>query len=171
MRSRALAGQGLTAHYLPIITSPPKSRRRATIAARRTKGGALMGFHARGSDVIIPIPNCQLLHPDLIATFPAIEALVRIGGSRSTETDVTITRSLAGPDVSIAGGKPLDAQMRLELARLAETHGIARLTWSDETVALRAAPRQRMGRATVTPPPGAFLQATAEGEAALLAAE
>ena len=31
-------------------------------------------------------------------------------------------------------------------------------------------PQQRMGRALVTPPPGAFLQATAEGEAALLAA-
>jgi 23S rRNA (uracil1939-C5)-methyltransferase len=32
----ALAGQGLTADFRPILTSPPKSRRRATIAARRT---------------------------------------------------------------------------------------------------------------------------------------
>jgi 23S rRNA (uracil1939-C5)-methyltransferase len=56
----------------------------------------------------------------------------------------------------------------MELARLAETHGIARLTWNSETVALRAMPMQRFGRALVAPPPGAFLQATAEGETALL---
>ena len=86
-----------------------------------------------------------------------------IGGSRSTETDVTITRSLAGPDVSISGGKPLDAQMRLELARLAETHGIARLTWDNEVIALRTAPMQRFGKALVAPPPGALEVSAAIG--------
>ncbi len=166
----ALAGQGLEAAFRPTITSPPRSRRRATLSARKTKGGVLIGFHARGSDLIIPVPNCQLLHPDLVAAFPALEALVKIGGSRSTEIDLTITRSLAGPDVAVTGGKPIDAQMRLELARLAETHGIARLTWENEVIALRTAPMQRFGKALVAPPPGAFLQATAEGEAALLSA-
>lgn len=165
----ALAGQGLEAEFRPTVTSPPRSRRRATLAARKTKGGALIGFHARGSDVIIPVPNCQLLHPDLVAGFPVLEALVKIGGSRSTEVDLTVTRSLAGLDVAVAGGKELDAQMRLELARLAETHGIARLTWGGEVIALRTAPMQRFGAALVSPPPGSFLQATAEGEAALLA--
>lgn len=166
----ALAAQGLDAAFRPTVTSPVQSRRRATLAARKTKGGALMGFHARGSDVIIPVPHCQLLHPDLVATFPVLEALVKIGGSRSTEVDLTVTRSLSGSDVSVQGGKELDAQMRLELARLAETHGIARLTWGGEVIALRTAPMQRFGKALVSPPPGAFLQATAEGEAALLAA-
>lgn len=166
----ALAGQGLAATFRPIATSPARSRRRATLTGRKTKGGALMGFHARGSDLLIPVPNCQLLHPDLIAAFPALEALVRLGGSRSTEVQLTVTRSLAGADVAVTGGKELDGQLQLDLARLAESHGIARLTWGGETVALRAMPQQRMGRALVTPPPGAFLQATAEGEAALLAA-
>lgn len=164
----ALAAQGLEAVFRPTVKSPPRSRRRATLAARKTKGGALMGFHARGSDVIVPVPNCQLLHPDLVAAFPALEALVRVGGSRTTEVDLTVTRSLAGPDVAVQGGKELDAQMRLELARLAESHGIARLTWGGEVIALRTAPVQRFGKALVAPPPGAFLQATAEGEAALL---
>jgi 23S rRNA (uracil1939-C5)-methyltransferase len=166
----ALAGQGLTAPFRPIATSPARSRRRATLTGRKTKGGTLMGFHARASDMIIPIPNCQLLHPDLVATFPALEALVRFGGSRSSEVQMTITRSLSGPDVAVTGGKELDSALQLDLARLTESHGIARLTWNGETVALREMPRQRMGRALVTPPPGAFLQATAEGEAALLSA-
>ena len=166
----ALAGQGLEAPFRPMATSPTRSRRRATLTGRKTKGGVLMGFHARGSDVLVPIPNCQLLHPDLVAAFPGLEAMVKLGGSRSTEVQLTVTRSLAGPDVAVTGGKELDAQMRMDLARLCETHGFARLTWDGETIALRAAPMQRFGRALVAPPPGAFLQATAEGESALLQA-
>jgi 23S rRNA (uracil1939-C5)-methyltransferase len=166
----ALDGQGLSTLFRPILTSPPRSRRRATLAARRTKGGVLLGFHARASDTLVAVPNCQLLHPDLIATFPALEALVKIGGSRSSEMSLTVTRSLAGPDVVITGAKPVDAATQLELARLAETYALARLTWNGEMVALRAQPMQRFGRALVAPPPGAFLQATAEGEKALLQA-
>ena len=166
----ALLGQGLDAQFRAVITSPPKSRRRATIAARRTKNGALMGFHARASDMLVSVPHCQLLHPDLIATFPGLEALVKLAGSRSAEVSFTVTRSLAGADVMATGGKPLDGALQLELARVTEAFGFARLTWNDETVALRTAPMQRFGRALVAPPPGAFLQATAEGERALLQA-
>ncbi|MDP4031361.1 MAG: class I SAM-dependent RNA methyltransferase [Pseudorhodobacter sp.] len=166
----ALAGQGIDAAMRPILTSPPRSRRRAVLAGRRTKGGALLGFHARASDVLVAVPNCQLLHPDLIAAFPALEALVITGGSRSAELALTVTRSLAGPDVAVSGGKPLDSALRLALARVTEAHGLARLGWNGEVVTLRTAPMQRFGRALVAPPPGAFLQATAEGEAALLAA-
>lgn len=166
----ALAAQGLTATFRPIATSPARSRRRATISARKTKGGVLMGFHTRASDTLVPVPNCQLLHPDLIASFPALEMLVKLGGSRTVEVQLTVTRSLAGADVAVTGGKPLDAALQMEMARLCETHKIARLTWNGETVALRAAPVQRFGRALVAPPPGAFLQATAEGETALLQA-
>jgi 23S rRNA (uracil1939-C5)-methyltransferase len=166
----ALSAQGLDAPFRPTLTSPPRSRRRATLAARKTKGGALLGFHARGSDLIIPVPNCQLLHPDLIATFPVLEAITRLGGSRTVELALTVTRSLAGPDISVTGGKPLESGLQLELARLAEQHGLSRLTWNGETVALRTAPMQRFGKALVAPPPAAFLQATEQGEAALLSA-
>lgn len=166
----ALAGQGLDASFRPMSTSPIRSRRRATLSGRKTKGGALMGFHARASDTVVEVPNCQLLHPDLVAAFPALEALVRMGGSRTVEVQLTITRSLAGADVAVTGGKVLDAALQMEMARLCENHKIARLTWNGETVAMRAAPVQRFGRALVAPPPGAFLQATAEGETALLQA-
>ena len=166
----ALAGQGIDAALRPIQTSPPRSRRRATIAGRRTKSGALLGFHGRASDVLVAVPNCQLLHPEIMAAFPALEALVITGGSRAGELTLTITRSLAGPNIAVTGGKPVDSTLRLELARVAEAHGIARLTWDNEVVALRIAPMQRFGNALVAPPPGAFLQATLQGEAHLLAA-
>ncbi len=164
----ALSGQGLTAPLRPILTSPPRSRRRATFAGRRTKGGALIGFHARASDVLVAVPGCQVITPELHATFPAMEALIVKGGSRSAELSLTVSQSLGGPDIAVTGGKPADPALRMDLARLAEAHGIARLTWDGETIALRTAPMQRFGAVLVSPPPGAFLQATAEGEAALL---
>lgn len=166
--ANALAGQGLSADFLPLVTSPPNSRRRATLSARRTKGGVLIGFHARASDTIAEIPDCQLLHPGILAAFPGLQALVMAGGSRTTELSLQVTLTRGGPDVVVTGGKPLDANLRLDLARLVETHGFSRLTWDGETVALRDRPALTMGTATVVPPAGAFLQATQEGEAALL---
>lgn len=166
----ALAGHGLRASFLPLVTSPARSRRRATFSARRTKGGVLMGFHARASDTITEIPECQLLHPEILAALPGLQALVQTGGSRTTELSLQVTLTRGGPDVVVTGGKALDAALRLDLARLVETHAFSRLTWDGETVALRDRPALTMGRATVVPPAGAFLQATAEGEAALLSA-
>lgn len=166
----ALAAQGIETEFKPIVTSPSSSRRRATLSARRTKSGALVGFHIQGSDTIIPVPQCKLLHPDLIAAFAGLQDLVKIGASRSAEVNLTVTSSTAGSDIAVSGGKPLDSALRMDLARVVEAHGFSRLTWGEETVALRDQPIQKFGRASVTPPPGAFLQATAEGEAALVKA-
>lgn len=165
----ALAGQGLTAPFRPLETSPARSRRRATFSARRIRAGALVGFHGPASQTLVATPDCIVLHPALIAALPGLEALVLRGGARSAEVSLAVTVTRGGPDVVVTGGKPLDADLRLDLARLAEAHGFARLTWEGETVALRDRPALRFGDVTVVPPPGAFLQATAEGEAALLA--
>ena len=165
----ALAAHGISADFHPIHTSPPQSRRRATLAVRRTKKGAMAGFHARASDTIIEIPDCRLLHPDLMRALPVACDLALTGASRKGGIAVTMTRSLAGLDIAATGGKPLDGPLRIALAGLVQRHDLARLAWDDEVVVTLRAPEQLFGSARVTPPPGAFLQATAEGEAALLA--
>lgn len=165
----ALAAHGLRADFLPIHISPPQSRRRATLAVRRTKKGALAGFHARASDTIIDIADCKLLHPDLMRALPAARDLALAGASRKAGISVTVTRSLAGLDVAVTDGKSPDGPLRIALAALADRHDLARLSWEGEVMVTRRDPEQQFGMARVTPPPGAFLQATAEGEAALLA--
>ncbi|MBO9452388.1 class I SAM-dependent RNA methyltransferase [Tropicibacter sp. R16_0] len=166
----ALAAQGIEAEMRPIHTSPPHSRRRATIAVRRTKKGTLAGFHGRASDVITEIPDCHLLTPELLAAIPVAEALALLGGSRKGVLAVTLTLSSAGLDVSVQGGKPLDGPLEASLAQAAEQQGLARLAWDGEVLAMRNPPYQQFGAAKVAPPPGAFLQATQDGEAALLSA-
>jgi len=46
----ALAAHGIETDFRDVHISPPQSRRRASFALRRTKKGALWGFHAQASD-------------------------------------------------------------------------------------------------------------------------
>lgn len=166
----ALAAHGLSAPLRPIQTSPPRSRRRATISGRRLKKGTLLGFHTRASDTIVDIPGCEVLAPEITAALPALAEFLPILGSRKGELALAVTASEAGLDLDIRGGKPLDEALRLSLTALAQRLGLARLSLEGEVFLTLRAPAQTFGPATVTPPPGAFLQATAHGEAALLAA-
>jgi len=168
--AQALAAQGIQTVIRPIVTSPALSRRRATFAARRTKKGTMSGFYGCASDTVIEVPGCQLVEPELLAARDIAEALAELGGSRKATLAVTVTTSRVGLDVSVTGGKPIDGPLRITLAALCDSRGFARLTWDDEVIAQRAPPVQRFGNADVCPPPGAFLQATAHGEAQLLAA-
>ena len=164
---RALAAQGLSAPITGVATSPPRSRRRAVFSGRRTRKGALVGFHARASGTIIEVPDCQVIVPELAACLPGMVDVTALGASRKGALTLTATWSAAGADLSVAGGKPLDGPMRAGLADLANRHDLARLVWDGEPIAERRAPAQSFGGIDVTPPPGAFLQATKHGEAAL----
>jgi 23S rRNA (uracil1939-C5)-methyltransferase len=163
----ALSVQGVETTVRRTLTSPDRSRRRASFAARRTKKGAMVGFHGRKSDTIVPVPSCILVTPELAAAQPVAEALAIAGASRKAALGVTMTASVEGLDIAVTGGKPLDGNLRIALAGLCEAHRLARLTWDDELIGMRQPPVQVMGRAQVVPPPGTFLQATAHGQQVL----
>jgi 23S rRNA (uracil1939-C5)-methyltransferase len=167
---RALLAHGLTPEFTPMHTSPAQSRRRAKFSGRRTKKGATVGFHTRMSDMLVQVPDCKLLKPALIAAIPALEALTVLAASRKGEIALTVTETLGGIDVLIKTDQKLTSQLRIDLAAVAQQYKLARLTWVDETIVTLQSPAQTFGVATVTPPPGAFLQATQDGEAAILAA-
>lgn len=167
---QALAAQGLSTKIRGLATSPPSSRRRAVIAARRTKKGVLVGFHGARSDTITPIPKCTLLSPALLAGLPICEELARAGASRKAVLRIILTESTSGLDIAVTGGRPRNTALENDLARIAGMEGLARLTWEDEVIALVTPPMQRFGTADVVPPPGGFLQATRAGELALMTA-
>lgn len=164
---KAVSALGLLAEFLPIATSPAQSRRRAKFAGQRTKKGVMLGFYGKGSDVIVAVPDCQLVSPALKAAFPALEALIPIAASRKSQVAFTVTASAVGPDIVVETERDLEPQMRVDLAGLAQAHGIARLVWQDEVIVTLNAPAQDFGGVAVVPPPGAFLQATDHGEAVL----
>ncbi|PRX37100.1 23S rRNA (uracil1939-C5)-methyltransferase [Meinhardsimonia xiamenensis] len=165
----ALAAQGLAAPIRAVHVSLPASRRRAVLHGRRTKRGATVGFHGRASDVITAVPECRVLDPRIVAALRALAALVEAGASRRARLDIAVIASESGLDVAVTGGGVLDAARRARLAGLAMEAGLARLSWEGEPLAMARAPLVRFDGIAVEPPPGAFLQATAEGEAALRA--
>ena len=166
----ALAARGLEAHVRTVITSPPGARRRVVLAGRRTRKGVLVGFHGRADDTLVPIETCPVADPTIAAALPLCAEIVGLVASRKGEVRLSVTVSAAGLDIDIGGAKPLDGPLRVQLSALAARGDLARLSCAGEPVVTRRPPVHRMGRARVVPPPGGFLQATAEGEAALVAA-
>lgn len=163
----ALAAHNLSSTFRPIITSPAQSRRRATFSAQRTKKGVLIGFHGRASDTVVAIPTCKLLHPDIMATMPAMEALTKIGASRKASISISVTQSVSGSDVSVTDAKQADGPMMVELGALVEQFRLSRLSWNGEIVAIRSIPVLSFDGISVSPPVGAFLQATVAGQVSL----
>ncbi len=162
-----LNARKITTEIRPILTSPPSSRRRATLHGKRTKSGAMEGFHGRASDILIAVPDCQLLQAEIMGAIPALEQFTVIAASRKAELELHIAVTENGLDLEMRYCKPLNPRVIGEIAALAEQHKFARVAWDGEIIALRAPPFQRFGRASVTPPPGAFLQATHHGESVL----
>ena len=166
---RALAAHGLGAKMRPIVVAPVSSRRRATFAGRRTKKTVQVGFHARLSNTVVPINECHVIEPQLLAAVPVLAGLTRIGATRSSPIRAAVTLTDAGLDVGITDAKEMSAEMRSDAIKLASDHDFARLTWNGEIVVAARPAAWRFGRAVVSLPPLAFGQATAAGETELVA--
>ncbi|WP_371155587.1 class I SAM-dependent RNA methyltransferase [Jannaschia sp. 2305UL9-9] len=161
-----LTRAGLDVAIAGIETSPPHSRRRAALSGHKTKKGAVVGFHLRGSSDVVGVPDCKVLHPDLVAVLPALEEVTRLAATRGSDVTLHVTQGPAGIDLAIEGARDFDRQAMVAIAPFGAT--FARITWNGEAALQQTPPWQAMGRARVVPPPAAFLQATAQGEAALV---
>lgn len=164
------AARGLDVQVAPIMTFPGARRRRAALTARRDKRSVILGFHVMRSHEIIGIAECPVLAPEIERALPA---LARIGAEASGLNPwpgivLDVLRADNGLDVLITGtGGVLSPLARERLAKEALAAKFLRLTEARDTIYETAAPFVRFGPACVTPPPGAFLQAMVEAEAAM----
>jgi 23S rRNA (uracil1939-C5)-methyltransferase len=164
----ALRQAGIAAPVGDLIDAHGAGRRRVVLHARGATHQVLeVGFAARQAHHIVPIDRCPILAPGLAGVIPAAWALAEALRPAAKPLDIQATATDAGIDVDIRGSGPLDPRLTAALAAVGETHRLARITRHGEFVVQRAAPTVQMGRATVTLPPGAFLQATTEGELTL----
>ena len=153
-----------------VLTSPPDAAAAPASRGGGPRAGALLGLprprlgHGRRQP-----RTARSCRPRSWRCAPRSWTLVRLAASRSREMALTVTDS---PDGRRRGGRGRARRSTRDLRRprrrLGRGAGVARLTWDGETGRpARRAAGSRMGRARVVPPPGAFLQATREGEAAL----
>jgi 23S rRNA (uracil1939-C5)-methyltransferase len=160
----ALANAGLTANVAPLVDAHGAGRRRVTFHARFESGEARVGFMAARSHRIVEIDACPLLAPELDTALAAARAIAAVLGPRGKPLDIAVTATLGGLDIELRGAGPLDDSETGALIAAADAHGLVRLTNHGRLVALRHAPQIQIGVATLTLPPGAFLQATQAGE-------
>lgn len=171
----ALRRAGYEAAATPLVATPPGSRRRMDIAARRAGASVRLGLHvARGRD-IVDIATCPVLHPALAGLLAPLRALLAGLAALRREASVIVNLLDSGPDLLLRTDAALTADDRARLAGFARAHDIARVAWADgdgvpEVAAQLRPVMARFGGVAVTPPPGAFLQASAAGEAAIVAA-
>ncbi|MGV8998337.1 MAG: class I SAM-dependent RNA methyltransferase [Parvibaculaceae bacterium] len=166
----SLSSRGIDVEVDPLVTADAATRRRATFAATRTKKGVMLGYYGRASHNIIAIERCPLITPEIEESFARLAEVVAPGLSRKGRASILVTSTETGLDVAVTGGKEApDGALRSELAQRAAAADLARLTWDGDMISERRAPVVSMSGIKVTPPPGAFLQATQEGQDNLVA--
>ena len=164
----ALSDAGVIAPVAPLIDAHGQGRRRATLHARRGDKNILeVGFTAPRAHHIVAIDRCPILAPDLDDAIPVAWAIAEILKPTNKPLDIQVTATDSGMDVDVRGSGPLSSGRTTALAGVAEKYKLARITRHGELVAQNTQPLLKVGRANVPLPPGAFLQATAEGEATL----
>ena len=171
----ALARERIETAFAPAFAARPGSRRRLALHARAgSREVAAVGFKARRTWSLVAIEVCPIADPRLVATLPALRRLAAplFEHAKSAPTlHVTLTET--GIDVDVTGVEArsggLSADARMRLAAAAAEAGLARVTLAGETAYGARDPVVRFGRAAVVLPPGGFLQAVAEAEAAMAA--
>jgi 23S rRNA (uracil1939-C5)-methyltransferase len=170
----AASGQDLAAAMVaPVHLSPPCSRRRATLHASGGHGKPLVGFREAKSHRLVDLAECHVLQPELFALVGPLRRLLAVQPGRWA-VDIDLTLADQGVDCSLrnfameglaATEAALDFARDNRLARLSVDIGYgAEAIWEPEPVTIT------LGGIPVGLPPGAFLQATRDGEDALLAA-
>jgi 23S rRNA (uracil1939-C5)-methyltransferase len=165
---QALGAAGLLAPVDPLIDAHGQGRRRAVLHARRGARDLLeVGFTAPRAHHIVAIEACPILAPGLEGAIRAAWAIAETLKITGKPLDIQATATDSGLDMDVRGSGALSPASMAALARVAGQYKLARLTHHGELVAQAAQPVVTIGRAHVPLPPGAFLQATAAGEATL----
>jgi 23S rRNA (uracil1939-C5)-methyltransferase len=159
----------------PLVRTAPGGRRRVDLALRRVQGSVHVGLHrARGSD-IVDLTACPVLDPTLAALIAPLRVLLVGLALLKREGSAIVNLLESGPDLLLRTDAPPSLVDRNRLTDFARAHALPRITWAlgasePETIcALRPAVTTLSG-VSLAPPPGAFLQASAAAEAAIVAA-
>lgn len=188
--ANASASQGLGAEEItPPHLSPPMSRRRVSLRAESAGGRIVIGFREARSHRLVELEECHVMAPEMAALLgPLRRLLIEMGkgaarkkGARQSRhaqprmaADIEMTLVEQGIDLGVKGLATEGLAATEAMLDFARKHALARLTmdggyghevvWEPEPVTVK------LGEVSVPFPPGAFLQATRDGEAALVAA-
>jgi 23S rRNA (uracil1939-C5)-methyltransferase len=171
----ALAAQRLQVPEIRLPhLSPPRTRRRASLRAEKVGKRIVFGFNEAVSHFIVDIRECHILLPELFALVEPLRGLMDVLLAPRRTANVSLAWTDQGADIAIDGVSVEGLAAHEALTDFAQAHRLARLAIDE---GYGSEPRWEPEPVTITfdgiqvgLPIGGFLQATADGEGALIQA-
>jgi 23S rRNA (uracil1939-C5)-methyltransferase len=168
----ALTQHGLETDIREPHLSPPNGRRRATLRALKAGSTVVLGFNAERSTRIVDMRECHVLRLELFTLVDPLRRLLAALIKPRRTAQVQLTLADQGVDVAIAGVEAEGLEAAEALTAFGEGWRLARLSLDEgHGVETRYEPVPvtiTLSGVAVPLPVGAFLQATGDGQAALV---
>ena len=161
----ALVSRGIQTDIADLHICEPGERRRIVLTARKTGDGPVLGFNQAGSHTVFALERCLVATDGLNRKLGDLKALVQHIPGKSLR--LTALETETGLEVAISGGPALRAPQRQAAVAEALKRDIARLSCNDEILIEPRKPVLQFGKASVSPPPGGFVQAIVQAEKAM----
>jgi 23S rRNA (uracil1939-C5)-methyltransferase len=169
----ALATQKIEpGEVMPTHLSPPATRRRAAVRSAWAGKQFQLGFSTEKSHRIIDLQQCDVMLPELFGLLAPLRAFLNPLIERRRDVQIKLAKVDQGIDVLIENWIANDLSQHEALSRFAQEHGLARASldegygpvpfWEPEPVTVT------LSGVAVGYKPYGFLQATMDGEAALI---
>ena len=166
----ALKSRGIDIKVAPLVPAHPGDRRRVVFAARRAGDSAVLGFNRAGTHEIVDIRTCLIATPRIVSALPLFRALAAQAAVAPKAIQMGVLDTQSGFDIAFDAPFQLKENDRLRLVAAARKQAsVARIAFNGEILIEKQPPQLSFGRVTVTPPPGAFTQASASAEEAMAA--
>ncbi|ESZ73273.1 RNA methyltransferase [Mesorhizobium sp. L103C119B0] len=156
--------KGIAGDIGALVPCAPHTRRRVVLAARRADTGMLLGFHRHLSPEIIPIEECPISLPEIVAALDRLRSVADLVCATTKSFRMAVTVTGSGLDVAVYESGKLGENQRRVASNFMMANGFARLSIDDEIVIEPKKPVVMFGTVAVAIPPGAFLQATQAAE-------
>ncbi len=159
----------------PLVEVPLQSRRRVDLAASRHSSVIALGLHKARSAEVVDMQECVLLDARIVALLLPLRILLRSMEAFRHTASVMINLLDNGPDILFRCDADITGPDRTKLIAFARTHDVPRISVAKdkgeaEPVIILSPPVITLSGFPVEPPPGAFLQASPQGEATIIAA-
>lgn len=173
--THALATQQVEiGEIMPVHISPPATRRRVAVRSAWAGKHFQLGFSTEKSHRIIDLRQCDVMAPELFALLGPLRELLEPRLNRARQVQIKLVMVDQGVDVLIENWIANDLDTHEALSEFAKAHTLARLSldegygpvpfWEPEPVTVT------LSGVAVAYQPYGFLQATHDGEAALVEA-
>ena len=150
-----------------VIAVPMGRRRRADFALARAEGRAVLGLHEARSKAVIDLAECPLVVPEIAVLIAPLRGLAATLQGFRKQGSAIVNALDHGLDVTLILDGPATAGDRARLVEFARARNLLRISLGDEPVIVLRDPAMTFNDVKVIAPPAAFLQPSAQGEAAI----